>query len=143
MQTTQVRGKYNNLFDAFVKTYVEDTGATAKNGLDKTRARLSRFYTAISMYGFTYVGFIALEFSLYETALRKIETECEGKSLLQHLVAEKKTLNDLHGAFIQFKQIFAATDYDSGMFKLWNRAPKEKGIIDEFEQMTGTDDAHS
>mmetsp|Transcript_24017 Transcript_24017/g.32212 ORF Transcript_24017/g.32212 Transcript_24017/m.32212 type:complete len:85 (-) Transcript_24017:527-781(-) len=79
---------YNNLFDAFVKTYADDSKLIKKKKLSlgdrfsNTAARLRRFYTGMSIYGGTYIGFIAIEFSLYETLLRKIETECEGKSLL-------------------------------------------------------------
>lgn len=97
---------YNNLFDAFVKTYADETGLSSGNWLGKTRARLARFYSGVSIYGGTYIGFIALEFSLYETALRKIETECDSRSLLQHCFSEVKTLRVVHDAFIQVVKIF-------------------------------------
>ena len=93
---------YNNLFDAFVKTYAEDvhrdgstvesqTGFAAKKKrpsiserVKDSMTRLRRFYTGMSIYGGTYVTFIAIEFSLYETCLREIEQRCEGVSLLHH-----------------------------------------------------------
>jgi hypothetical protein len=81
MQTTTVTGQYNNLFDAFVKTYKKDFPM----GPDQYRvvmrnafARIQRFYLAMSIYGGTYVAFIAIEFSLYETLLHKIEANCKG-----------------------------------------------------------------
>lgn len=82
MQTTEVKGKYNNLFDAFIKTYAENLSSSEStqvksSGLvaqakDKLM-RLRRFYTAMHFYGGTYVTFIAIEFSLYESVLRQIE----------------------------------------------------------------------
>ena len=98
MQTNQVQGMYNNLFDAFVKTYTDSSNLVAKNKfsariwLKNQSIRLRRFYTGVSIYGTTYVSFIALEFSLYETMLRKIETECKDKSLLAHLFEHVQSL---------------------------------------------------
>ena len=87
IQTSE--GAYNNLFDAFVKTYLEQfpkKGKWNKLGMHqrlwKRVSSLSAFYEAMPYYGGTYVAFFAIEFALYETALREIETRCDGKSAL-------------------------------------------------------------
>ena len=51
----------------------------------KRISSLSAFYEAMPYYGGTYVAFFAIEFALYETALREIEHRCEGKSALSTL----------------------------------------------------------
>ena len=90
MQTTE--GAYNNLFDAFVKTYLEQfpkkgqwKKMNMRQRLMKRISSLSAFYEAMPYYGGTYVAFFAIEFALYETALREIEHRCEGKSALSTL----------------------------------------------------------
>jgi len=50
----------------------------------------------MSIYGGTYVTFIAIEFSLYETVLREIENKCEGKSIIGYSVEHIKTLRLVH-----------------------------------------------
>ena len=45
--------------------------------------RLSRFYETISLYGGTYILFVALEFSLYETLLRYLETNYDVENELK------------------------------------------------------------
>ena len=74
-----------------IKTYREGTQA-------QTVERLRRFYYGMPMYATTYVAFIAFEFSLYETLLRKIELSCNGRSLLGYLydhVDEVRILSNL------------------------------------------------
>ncbi len=106
MQTTDVKNMYNNLFDAFVKTYAEDLHRsepgyeraytkkrkTIRERLGESMTRMRRFYTGMSIYGGTYVTFIAIEFSLYETCLREIETRCEGQSLFSHCLEHVRSL---------------------------------------------------
>lgn len=104
MQTTEVKGEYKNLFDAFVKTYQEDLPKNLeKNGgvLKCTFVRLQRFYSAMPLYGGTYITFIAIEFSLYETLLRQIETKCEGKSVLDYSIEQLKSLKMIRETFMQ------------------------------------------
>ena len=83
MQTTQVKNHYNNLFDAFIKTYQEPlTDRGIQRGLlHDSVSRVRRFYTAMSLYGGTYITFVALEFSLYESVLRRLEFEFEGRGV--------------------------------------------------------------
>ena len=98
MQTTQKKNHYNNLFDAFYKTYHENMprkAAKPDNMVKNVFNRLKRFYTAMPIYGGTYVTFIAIEFSLYEVMLRKIENQCEGKSLVGYSLERVKALKDV------------------------------------------------
>ena len=44
----------------------------------------------MSLYGFTYTTFIAIEFSLYESFLHLIENSLEGKSLLDFLLNKSR-----------------------------------------------------
>ena len=107
MQTTEVRSEYNNLFDAFVKTYQEElpTSIEESKGLMRcTFLRLKRFYSAMSLYGGTFVTFIALEFSLYETLLRQIEAKCEGKSVLSHSIEQMNSLRVIQSTIVQIFQ---------------------------------------
>ena len=55
----------------------------------------------MSIYGGTYVGFIALEFSLYETFLRQIETKCEGKSLIEYSIEHVSLVKLIYGTVLQ------------------------------------------
>ena len=125
MQTTDVKNMYNNLFDAFVKTYAEDLHKSEpgfiqfgrKKQLSYTEkikdsmTRLRRFYTGMSIYGGTYVTFIAIEFSLYETCLREIETRCEGESLIQHLMSQVSSIDLVHSYVIMPMRELMGKDY--------------------------------
>lgn len=59
----------------------------------------------MSIYGGTYVAFIALEFSLYETILRQIETKCEGQSLAAYSVEHVKSIKLIYDAIREHAEI--------------------------------------
>ena len=106
---------------------------------------MQRFYSAMSIYGGTYVTFIAIEFSLYETVLREIETKCEGKSIIGYSLEHIKSLKLIHSAFVQTLESLMATIYTEEVDEnnivqkehhyqpREQKKPKEKGIIDEFD----------
>ena len=100
----------------------------------------------MSIYGGTYITFIAIEFSLYESVLREIENRCEGRSLLSYSLENVKSLKVVHEAILEtlenLKNGFYAEEVDEnnivqrGHFyepKATKTAIKEKGIIDEYE----------
>ena len=91
-------------------------------------------------YGGTYVAFFAIEFALYETALREIEHRCEGKSALStffnsaydqiHLLLKvgPETLQELIN---QTNDVTHAPQ----LLHLKKKLPKEYGIIDENDDL--------
>ena len=114
--------------------------------MKNTIYRIKQFYTAMSIYGGTYITFIAIEFSLYESVLREIENRCEGQSLLSYSVENIKSLRIVHEAILQTLENlmngFYAEEVDENNIvqrehfyepKASPKAVKEKGIIDEFE----------
>ena len=101
----------------------------------------------MSIYGGTYVTFIAIEFSLYETILRQIETICEDKSLLSFSLERIETIKQVHWAAKYLVQTVVDTIYYEEVDEMGveqrefhheklklHKEPKEKGIIDDFEQ---------
>ena len=114
--------------------------------MKNTVYRIKQFYTAMSIYGGTYITFIAIEFSLYESVLREIENRCEGQSLLSYSVENVKSLRIVHEAIVQTLENlmngFYAEEVDENNIvqrelfyepKAEKKAVKEKGIIDEYE----------
>ena len=82
MQTANEIFKYNNLFDAFYKIYFEKLNDKEKEVRFSAWPRIKRFYSGMGLYGLTYIVFVALEFSLYESTQQKIEQVTEGKKSL-------------------------------------------------------------
>ncbi len=65
----------------------------------------------MSIYGGTDVTSIAIEFSLYETVLREIETKCEGKSIIGYSLEHIKSLQLIHSVFMQTLESLMTTMY--------------------------------
>ena len=100
----------------------------------------------MSIYGGTYITFIAIEFSLYESVLREIENRCEGQSLLSYSLENVKSLKLVHEAILQtlenlMNAVYAEEVDENNIVQREHfyepKAPpapvKEKGIIDEYD----------
>ena len=70
MQTAP-KYEYTNVFDAVLKLYREE--ASGSNIFRRVLSRFYNFYRGVGLYGGTYITYIALEFSLFESFLQVME----------------------------------------------------------------------
>ena len=75
------------MIDAFIKIYMANLTKTEKMGSFQFLTRLKRFYVGMSLYGLTFITFIAIEFSLYEVLLRGFEQYTGKETSLVHKFA--------------------------------------------------------